>query len=139
MEANPRNAVAQVFLAQVLTDEHRFDEAMQLIQTLQSSHANGPPVALADFVHGDILARTGHAEEAAALFTREIQKFPQEREAYSSLTALFWFSGRRADAQRTMEAYVRANPGSASSAFAAKAFDELGDHALAGEFRRRAQ
>jgi arylsulfatase A-like enzyme/Tfp pilus assembly protein PilF len=139
MEANPRNAVAQVFLAQVLTDEHRFDEAMQLIQTLQSSHANGPPVALADFVHGDILARTGHAEEAAALFTREIQNFPQEREAYSSLTALFWFSGRRADAQQTMEAYVRANPGSASSAFAAKAFDELGDHALAGEFRRRAQ
>jgi tetratricopeptide (TPR) repeat protein len=137
MEANPRNAVAQVFLAQVLTDEHRFDEAMQLIQALQSSHASGPPVALADFVHGDILARTGHVEEAAALFTREIQNFPKEREAYSSLTALFWFSGRRADAQRTMEAFVRATPGSASSAFAAKAFDELGDHALAEEFRRR--
>jgi len=38
-----------------------------------------------------------------------------------------------------MEAFGRAAPGSASSAFAAKAFDELGDHALAAEFRRRAQ
>ena len=77
--------------------------------------------------------------QTAALFAREIQNFPKEREAYSSLTALLWFSGRPADAQQTMEAFVRANPGSASSAFAAKAFDELGDHALAGEFRRRAQ
>jgi len=135
-EANPQNPLAQVFLAQVLTDEHRFDEAMKTIDALQ---AGGKPVALADYVRGDILARTGHPEEAISLFQQEIRNFPAEREAYSSLTALLWFGGRRADAQQTMEAYVRATPGAASLMFAAKVFDELGDHATANEFRRRAQ
>ena len=136
VEANPRNALAQVFLAQVLTNEHRFDEAMKTIDAVQ---AGGQPVALADYVRGDILARSGHPDEAVPLFEKEIRNFPAEREAYSSLTALLWFSGRRAEAQQTMEAYVRATPGAASLLFAAKAFDELGDRAVANEFRRRAQ
>jgi len=136
VDANPRNAHAQVFLAQVLTNEHRFDDAMKTIDSVQGG---GGPVALADYVRGDILARSGHPYDAVPLFEREIRNFPAEREAYSSLTALLWFSGRRADAQRTMETYVRATPGAASSQFAAKVFDELGDHAAANEFRRQAQ
>jgi arylsulfatase A-like enzyme/tetratricopeptide (TPR) repeat protein len=139
VEANPRNSVAQVFLAQVLTDEHRFDEAMQIIQTLQSEHAGGQPVALADFVRGDILARTGHPDEAKALFAQEIRNFPAERQAYASLTAVFWFSGQRAEALKTMEFFVHANPGPASSAFAAKTFDDLGDPGVAASFRSRAR
>src|SRR5206468_10297 len=117
VEANQRNSVAQVFLAQVLTEEHRFEEAMQIIKALQSQHAGGQPVALADFVRGDILARTGHPDEAKALFAQEIRNFPAERQAYASLAAVFWFSGQRAEALKTMQFFVGANPGAASSAF----------------------
>src|SRR5206468_8779956 len=138
IEASPQNTNAQVFLAQVLTDEHRFAEAMQIVQTLQSSHAGGQPVALADFVRGDILARTGHPDEARTAFMQEIRNFPAERQAYASLAALLWFSGRQADAKQTMELFMRANPGAASAAFAAKTFDDIGDHAAAAELRHRA-
>lgn len=100
---------AQVLLAQVLTEQHRFDEAMRILDALAPREAT-QPIGLADFVRGDLLARTGHPQEAEAAFRREIERFPAEVQAYANLSALLWFEGRRDEAKQMLALMVQKNP-----------------------------
>jgi choline-sulfatase len=127
---------ALVLLAQVALAQKRFDEAMRLVAEAES--LSDMPVPLIDYVRGEVHARSGRAAEAEAAFAREIEKFPHEREAYASLAVLQILQGKRAAAEATMERFVGENPGRANILFAARTFDEIGDAALAGRWRRRA-
>jgi arylsulfatase A-like enzyme/cytochrome c-type biogenesis protein CcmH/NrfG len=115
---------AQVLLAQVLTNERRYDEAMGVLDAVAPREAQ-QPVALADFVRGDLLARMGHPEEGEVAFRREIEHFPAETQAYANLAALLWFEGRRDEARQTMAMMVQKNPRPDARALAAKTIAEL--------------
>jgi len=115
---------AQVLLAQVLTEQHRFDDAMRVLDALAPREAK-QPVALADFVRGDLLARTGHPEQAEAAFKKEIAQFPAELQAYANLTALLWFEGRRDEARQTLAMMVQKNPRADARKLAAKTMADL--------------
>ena len=115
---------AQVLLAQIFTEEHRFDEAMHILDAL-APHEAKQPIALADFARGDILARTGHPEQAEIAFKREIELFPAETHAYANLAALFWFEGRRDEARQTINLMVQKNPRPDARAFAARTLADL--------------
>lgn len=131
----PDNMRAKVFLAQVLVDERRFGEAMALIDEVERDTAGKQPVALADYVRGDILARTEHPDEAIAAFRREIANFPAEQQTYGNLTVLLVLTGRKDEARQTMLALQHAVPGPGSKRFAAETFDSIGARDLAAEFR----
>jgi len=107
-----------------MTVQHRFDEAMRILDAL-APHEAQQPIALADYVRGDLLARTGHPDQAEPAFRREIEHFPAELQAYANLTALLWFEGRRDEARQTMELMVRNNPRREARELAAKTIREL--------------
>ena len=115
---------AQVLLAQIFTEEHRFDEAMHILDAL-APHEAKQPIALAAFARADILARTGHPEQAEIAFKREIELFPAETHAYANLAALFWFEGRRDEARQTINVMVQKNPRPDVRAFAARTLADL--------------
>ena len=127
------SSAAVVVLARAFVAGHRYDEAIRLLGSL-----HGQPVAFADFVRGDALARSGQSEEAKAALTREIRNFPKERQPYASLAVLYWLDGNRAAAHQTLESFIRANPGRGSLLFAGKTLEGLGDEASAAAFQRRA-
>ncbi len=127
---NPR---ALVVLAQVLTAEQRYPEAMQTMERVGTQQ-----VPLADFARGDLLARTGRIEEAKAAFLRETMNFPGERQPYARLAVLYWVEGHRAEARQTLESLVRSNPNRETFLFAARTIGELGDRGAAAAWRARA-
>lgn len=129
------NRSARILLAQAMTSQHRFDEAMAIIDAVARANEGKQPLALVDFVRGDLLARTNHSEEAAVAFHREIENFPTERQAYANLAVLYFFGGRPAEARKTMEDLVRRNPGDGSNRFAAETFESIGARDLAAPFR----
>lgn len=139
LTADPENANAQVLLAQVYTNEGRYGEATQIIDSIARPEQRAQPIELVDFVRGDLLARTGHVDEAIAAFRREIGNFPLERQAYANLAALQFFAGRPDAARETMEALVRVMPTPETRRFAADTFESFGARSLAASFRARAR
>lgn len=137
MRTDSSSRDAQVLLAQALVGMARFREAASVIDDVARSSSPGT-VPLLDLVRGDLLARSDHIAEAVAAFTRETVAFPHERQPYASLALLQLLQGRRAEAMRTLEALVRANPDAGSYVLAAKTLEAVGDARGAQGFRARA-
>lgn len=133
----PDNARAKVFLGQVLVESRRYDEALRLLDEMAHEHAGKQPVALLDYVRGDLLARTNRVDEAIVAFRSEIRNFPAEQQTYGNLAVILYLSGRKEEARQTMEALLQAVPGRGSARFATETFDQIGARDLASEFRRR--
>jgi choline-sulfatase len=129
---------ALVLRAQVLTRQRRLDEAMHEIDAARALIAERqlPAPALLHFVRGDLLARMNRVDEAIVDLNEEIRLYPHDREAYASLAAIYVLSGRKREAQRTMERLVAANPSPSSYTFAAQTFQQLGDDESARVWRR---
>jgi choline-sulfatase len=130
---------ALVLLSQIRVKEGRIPEAATLIEDaladVQAKKLEVP--ALLYFARGDTLARMNRPEEAVASFQEEIRRYPHDRQAYANLAVLYLLTGRRAEANRTMEMLVAANPQPQSYEVAAKTFAELGDTEDAAAWRRR--
>jgi len=120
-------------LARVLLAEQRYAEAMQVMKTVGTQS-----VPFADFVRGDLLARSGQIEEGKAAFAQEIRNFPGERQPYGRLAVLHWLQGDRAGAEQILESLIRANPRREAFLFAARTLTELGDREGAAAYRARA-
>jgi choline-sulfatase len=129
-ESAAENAVS---IAQIFAAQRRYTEALRALDAVATEQA-----PLAEFVRGDLLARSGRIEEAKAAFLREIKTFPAERQPYASLAVLQWLENDRTAAKQTLEALVRANPRPDSFLFAAKVLGELGDQSAAAQYRQRA-
>lgn len=127
-------AAALVLLAQIQTKQGQLQTALETIERAAKSQ-QAP--ALLHFVRGDVLARLNRFPEAIAAFNEEIRLYPHDRQAYTSLAVVYMLSGRRDEANATMERLVAANPGRSSYELAARTFAELGDEAGAAEWRRR--
>ena len=131
MSVHSYRAPAQVLMAQVLVKQKRLDDALNLVNQVEE------PVPLLEFVRGDILARRNQFDGAIKAFNEEIRRYPRDRDAYASLAVVYLVSGRRSEANQTMERLVRANPSTSSYALAAQTFEQLHDEADAAAWRRR--
>ncbi|HEX9982936.1 MAG TPA: sulfatase-like hydrolase/transferase [Thermoanaerobaculia bacterium] len=132
---------AMVLLAQVRVQQRDLRGAAALLddamREVEAKKLEVPPLVY--FIRGDILARMNRPGDAIAAFEEEIRRYPNNRQAYANLAVIYLLSGRRDDANRTMERLVRANPSRTSYLLAAKTFAELGDNATAAQWERRAR
>ena len=139
MNIHGYRAPSQVLMAQVLVKQKRLNDALRVIDQaaaeVHDAHEDVPPLLY--FVRGDVLARRNEFDAAIAAFNEETRRFPHDRDAYASLAVVYLVTGRRADANRTMEQLVRANPSSSSYELAAQTFADLRDTEDAAAWRRR--
>lgn len=138
-DANYRIA-GELLLAQILAQQERAAEALPIVERIgaEIEKQRLGPVEAYEFIRGDILARLERYDEAVAAFQREIAHFPANQQAYANLYLVYMVTDRRADARRTIEAMVRANPGERTMLFAARTVEALGDTRGAEQWRRRA-
>lgn len=125
---------AMVLRAQVLTKQGQLPQALATIDRARQM-AEQPP-ALLHFVRADVLARMNRFDEAVPAFQEELRLYPHNRQAYASLAVVYMLTGRRREANATMERLVAANPSPSSYALAARTFGEMGDEELAAKWRR---
>ncbi|HSP14326.1 MAG TPA: sulfatase-like hydrolase/transferase [Thermoanaerobaculia bacterium] len=139
MKSYSYRAPASILEAQILVRQKRLDEASAALdQALADARARNDRVPpLLNFVRGDILARRNRIDEAVAAFNEEIRVYPHDRQAYANLTAVYLLTGRRREANETMERLVRANPDPSSYEMAAETFAQLHDDVDAAAWRRR--
>ena len=118
---------AAVLLAQVRIAARRLPEAMALLDRVQkSASAAGEPAPTNYwFARGDALARMNRVPEAEQAFAQEIRLYPRNREAYVRLAVLQTLTGREADARRTFDQMLRANPEPSSRALVEETFRTL--------------
>lgn len=116
MKAYSYRAPASILMAQILVREGKLDDASRALDEARGDRV--PP--LFNFVRGDILARQNRIEEAIAAFNEEIRLYPHDREAYGNLAVVYLLSGRKREADETLERLIRANPDPSSRALAAE-------------------
>ncbi len=92
-----------------------------------------------DFIRGRALAELDRLEEAESAFRGEIERFPDQLESYTHLAFLYALGNRGAEAGRTLQAMVEANPGPRSHGEAVKALRAMGDPASAEALLRQAR
>ncbi len=116
-----------ILTAQIRTSQHRFPEAMSLLDSVKAETAalGQQPLASYFFARGDLLARMGNLPDAKAAFGEEIEYYPHNREAYVRLAVLQTLEGREDEANRTFESMVKANPSRSSYALASETFQGL--------------
>ena len=131
----------ELILAQTLAQQGRAEEALAVVERAGAAieEQGGAPVESYEFIRGDIFARLERYDEAIAAFRREIQHFPQNRQAYANLYLVYMVLDRPRDAQNTLEELVRAIPGKPAMLFAARTVEALGDSDGAARWRRRAE
>jgi tetratricopeptide (TPR) repeat protein len=129
-------APAEIVMAQILVKQRRLDDALRTIDDA-TREVRGVVPPLLDYVRGDILARQNRFDDAIAAFNEEIRRYPHDRDAYASLAVVYLVTGRRREANETMERLVRANPDRSSYELAAQAFGQLHDEVDAAAWRRR--
>lgn len=139
--ANDENyrVASTVLLAQAMTRGGGAAQALPQLDALKADLARRglPPEPMLEFARGDALARMSRFAEAEQAFAEEARVFPKDRETYAHLAVVCLLQGKRAEANRAMEAMVKRIPGRESYEFAAKAFAQMGDERGAAEWRRR--
>lgn len=141
MRDDGRRLEAQVLLARARIGQKQLDEALVILDgaAREAQAAGKPPVPDLFLAQGDALALQGNVMEAERSMASEIRYFPANREAYVRLAALQALSGRLAEARRTLEAMVHANPQASSWELAAQTMQRFGDEELARQWRERAR
>lgn len=130
----------ELLLAQILAQQEKAAEALPIVERIgaELEKEGLGPVEAYESTRGDVLARLERYDEAVAAFQREIAHFPGNQQAYANLYLVYMVTDRPREAQRTIEAMVRANPGERTMMFAARTLEALGDSRGAEQWRRRA-
>ncbi len=79
-----------------------------------------------DYLRGDVLARLDRPEDAVAAYQREIQFSPQHLQSYANLAVIYRIEGKNAEAAKTLDAMVKANPHRGARSLAQKTRAALG-------------
>jgi tetratricopeptide (TPR) repeat protein len=112
--------------------QDRFDETLQLTSLAAEEYGDRPdkgPLQGLHYLRGSAYARMGQLERAAEAYSREIELFPTEVTAYSSLAVIQALQGRPAESDRTLERMLEVNPTPEASAEAVRTLRRLGDEA----------
>ena len=130
---------ALVLLAQVQVKQQKLAEAAATLdgaqKEVEAKKLEYPPLFF--YARGDILARMNQSSAAVTAFREEIRRYPHDRQAYAALAVLYLLTGRRNDANATMEKLVAANPSRDSYRIAVETFTELGDKELVARWKKR--
>ncbi len=135
-EASARQAIAEgdrqpssiLLLAEVQRAEGKLEAALQTIDEaerragdLEIRHLYG-----IDYLRGDVLARLDRPDQAVAAYQREIELWPQHLQSYANLAVIYVIEGKRAEAEKTLEAMTRRNPHGGARSLEAKTRAALG-------------
>lgn len=73
-----------------------------------------------DYMRADVLARLDKPDEAVAAYQREIHFSPQHLQSYANLAVIYMIEGKRAEADKTLDAMMKVNPHRGARSLAAK-------------------
>jgi choline-sulfatase len=129
---------AIVLLARIAEQQNRLEDAAALIGEVDRLRAERhlARVEELDLVRGGLLARLGRYEEAVAAFTSEIRDFPGDKQAYAELALVHAAAGQHGKARAALQSMLKANPGPATMAMAARTAQVIGESDLAHQWRR---
>jgi tetratricopeptide (TPR) repeat protein len=124
----------------VLHAEKRFDEALprfqETIRQLQGQSFTMPELF---FYEGDTLGNLGRGAEAEAAFREELRFSPQHLRTRASLAMLCRADGRSADAEKEIEALLKAVPTREGYAMSANTWSIFGETGRADAVRAEAK
>jgi tetratricopeptide (TPR) repeat protein len=131
---------AQVLLARAYSQQNRPREALAAAEIAfkDARRLNIGKIESLHYVVGDALARMQQYDKAEAALKREIELFPDNQLAYSSLYLVYVVTNRPADANAVLESMVRVNPNRAAMLYAAETTNAVGDTAATARWRQRA-
>jgi choline-sulfatase len=138
-QADPEFPLNSFVEGLVLHDSGDFSRALPLFQDA-ARRLQGHPFAIPDlfFYLGDAFANLGEENQAVAAFREEIRLFPMNTRARMSLAMLYRAGGRTAEAEREIDAMLRAAPTPEGYAMAAKTWSIFGESARADAVRAAA-
>jgi tetratricopeptide (TPR) repeat protein len=138
-EADPEFPLPPYVEGVLLHDAGDFAAALPQLQE-SARRLQGHAFAIPElyFYLGDSFANLGREEEAAAALREELRLFPQNTRAHMSLAMLYRAGGRNADAEREIDAMLRAVPTPDGYAMAAKTWSIFGEAARADAVRAAA-
>ena len=119
--------------------DRAFEQALPLFQDA-ARRLQGQAFAIPElfFYLGDTLANLGREEESIAAFREELRLFPMNLRARTSLAMLFRAGGRNAEAEREIDALLRAVPTREGYATAARIWSIFGEATRADAVRAEA-
>ncbi len=129
---------SRVILARAKVLAGHPDEALRmLLQVRQQAKERQMKVEDLEYSIGDIEARLQQWNQAEVAFRTEIEQFPHNLPAYSSLAVMYVLSGQEERVDPTLEEMVRTNPTPLAIETAAKTLETLGDTRGAAAWRTR--
>jgi tetratricopeptide (TPR) repeat protein len=115
-------------LGLVAKKENNLQEALKFLdQAAKAVAGHKKPLATLHFNRGDVLARLGRNAEAEKEFRLEIEAYPQNPEAYSSLILLLSTQGRTQEATQLVFELVRVSPRAPSFVTISETLKAIGD------------
>jgi choline-sulfatase len=134
--AKPR---AMVTLAQIRAAQGRMGEAVQILERTRADvQARQMRVEHLELALGDLYAKTNRLPEAEQAFRREIELFPANLTAYSSLGVALVVQKKYDQIDPVFALMAQRNPSRRAYLVAAETYEVLGDARTASEWRRRA-
>jgi arylsulfatase A-like enzyme/Tfp pilus assembly protein PilF len=115
-------------LGLIAKKENDFAGALRYLDQAAAAVKNHKkPLATLHFNRGDVLARLGRNAEAEQEFRKEIEAYPRNSEAYSSLILLLSTQGRTQEATQLVFDLVKVSPDAASYVTISETLDAVGD------------
>jgi tetratricopeptide (TPR) repeat protein len=138
--ADPRLPVTSFVRGRLLYDEGRYEDAAEQFEEAASVlKEHGGIMADLHLYFGESLARLDRYRDAEAQFRAELQAYPRNVQAYTSLAMLYRASNRDADVEDVLNELVAATPTPEGYAVAAKLWTILGERSRAEALRSDAR
>jgi tetratricopeptide (TPR) repeat protein len=139
-KADPTRPLVTFVQGRIAYDEGRYEDALAAFQGVTKTlREQNRELGELHLYLGDTLARLDRYAEAETEFKEELRAFPEQLQAYSSLTALYRASNRDAAVQQTIEELVQAAPTPEGYAMAARLWTVVGDRTKADALRADAR
>jgi choline-sulfatase len=139
-QADPEFPLPAFVEGVILHANRSFDQALPQFEDA-ARHLQGHSFVIPElfFYLGDTLANLGREEEATSAFRQELQLFPLDVRARTSLAMLYRAGGRYAEAEREIDALLRVVPTPEGYAMAAKTWSIFGETGRADAVRAEAR
>ena len=142
LDADPTRVLSAFVLGEVARRQGHYERAVESYRQALASQRLRRGLVVRSIHAGlaDALARLGREAEAEKEFLAEIAAIPHSREGRTGLGILYRSQGRDAEARRTVEGVVTANPRAGAEEYwtVVHTLSTLGDATAAREWARRA-
>jgi tetratricopeptide (TPR) repeat protein len=139
-EADPGLPVTRFVRGRLEYDEGKYEEAAAAFEAAAAVvDESGRALADLHFYYGETLAQLDRYDDAEAQFRRELEAFPRNIQAYTSLAMLYRASNRDGLVEDVLNELVAATPTPEGYAVAARLWTVLGDRSRAEALRSDAR